>query len=174
MVQGLSLEDNRIWLQAVQEASKTYQQLPDTVKADLDLIFDEIMLFKSGLLELTQSVGATVCAECGGVCCNNGKYHISVLDLMAFIYTSEDPPTPDFANSPFCPYGSPGGCLMLPGFRPVTCLIFNCELIENKLNQQELVRLRELEQLIREKVNQAEKLLGLRVSRPLLLCLDKV
>ena len=128
------------------------------------------MLLKNELLGLSLASGsAEICRACGGKCCNNGKFHVSLLDLMAYLSTSTELPEPDFDITPLCPYGCSEGCLMSPGFRSVTSVIFNCEEIEELLGEAELSRVGVCESLLREKVIQAEQLLGFRVGRPLLL-----
>jgi len=167
---SIAFEDQQKWLHSVAAAQKQYELLPAEVRCNLNNIIDEIMILKNSLLELTLAAGsADVCRDCGGKCCYNGKYHVSLLDLIACLRTSAEPPVPDFEISPLCPYGCSEGCLMKPGFRPVTCVIFNCEQVESLLKESELLRLRDLEIQLREKVIQAEKLIGIRLGRPLLL-----
>ncbi len=163
-------EDQQNWLHSVEAARKQYELLPAEVRCNLNIIIDEIMFLKSSLLNLTLAAGSSdACRDCGGKCCNNGKFHVSLLDLMAYLRTSAELPVPDFENRPFCPYGCSDGCLMKPGFRSVTCVIFNCELVESLLMDSEQLKLKTLEVQLREKVIQAEQLLGFRVGRPLLL-----
>lgn len=165
-----ALDDKQNWLHSVDSAQKKYDHLPTEVRCHLNIIIDEIMALKSRLLDLTLAAGsADVCRACGGKCCNNGKFHVSLLDLMAYLRTSAEPPVPDFEISPLCPYGCSEGCLMLPGFRSVTCVIFNCEQVEERLNESDQSIIRAFEVQLREKVLQAEQLLGFRVGRPLLL-----
>ncbi len=166
----IAFEDQQNWVYAVEAAKRKYEVLPAEVRCNLNIIVDEIMILKSCLLDLTLTAGSSdVCRDCGGKCCNNGKFHVSLLDLMAYLRTSAEPPAPDFEVSPLCPYGCSEGCLMKPGFRSVTCVIFNCEQVESLLKEPELLRLRDFEVRLKEKVIQAEHLLGFRVGRPLLL-----
>ena len=170
---GIDLEDKQNWVKAVESARIKYDHLPAGVKFSLNTIIDEIMRLKGELLGLTlDKGGAEICCNCGGICCNNGKFHISVLDLMAFFHTSTEPPAPDFGKSPLCPYGFSEGCSMMPRFRPVTCVIFNCELVDSLIEGDNLKRLHGCEKKIRDKISQAEQLLGFRVGRPLLLAFD--
>jgi hypothetical protein len=167
---GINLKDNQIWVHAVGAAGKIYEQQPYDVRSGLNAVIDEIMQLKAELLALTQAEGgADICSACGGVCCNNGKFHLSLLDALACFYTSMELPAPDFEKSPLCPYGHSDGCTMAPEFRPATCVIFNCEQIDDLINGDGRERLHECERLLREKIQQAEQLLGFRVGRPLLL-----
>jgi len=166
-------EDKQNWSRAIEAARKQYDLLPADVRCNLNIIIDEIMTLKSSLLGLTLAAGsAEVCRACGGQCCNNGKFHVSLLDLMAYLHSSAEPPVPDFEISPLCPYGCSEGCMMSPGFRSVTCVIFNCEQVEELLMESEQLELRILEIQLKEKVLQAEKIMGFRVGRPLLLSLQ--
>jgi hypothetical protein len=171
---GINLEDKQNWVCAVEAARIKYEQLPVDAKSVLNTIIDEIMRLKDELLGLTLAKGgAEICSACGGICCNNGKFHVSVLDLMACFYSSTEPPAPDFGKSPLCPYGGSDGCFMAPNFRPVTCVIFNCEQVDGLIDGDERVRLNECERQIRGKVRQAEQQLGYRVGRPLLLSFEE-
>ena len=166
----IAFEDQQNWSHSVVTAKKQYELLPAEVRCNLNNIIDEIMILKSSLLDLTLAAGSSdACRDCGGKCCNNGKFYVSLLDLMAYLRTSAEPPVPDFEISPLCPYGCSEGCLMKPGFRSVTCVIFNCEQVESLLDESKLLRLRDFEIQLREKVIQAEKLIGIRLGRPLLL-----
>lgn len=167
------MNDTHSWAHAVEAARKKYERLPAETKSGLNEIIDQIMRLKDELLGLTLAKGgAGVCSSCGGICCNNGKYHLSVLDLMAFFYISAEIPVPDFELVPFCPYGNSDGCLMPPRLRPVTCIIFNCEPVDALLENNQRIRSHELEKQIRNEIICAEKLLGFRAGRPLLLSCD--
>ncbi len=164
------MEDHQIWSLAKEGADAAYDRLPDATRARLDGLLGRIMALKQELFSLSAAVGSSpICRECGGRCCLNGKYHVSVLDLMAYRSTGTVPPVPDFGMAPLCPYGGAEGCLMPPRFRSLTCLVFNCELVEERMGSTGRQRFSVAERELREAVAMAEKLLACRVGRPLLL-----
>lgn len=164
------MDDQKTWIQAVESASDYYQRLPAMISTDLDAIINKIMRIKEQLSELTLSSGsADICRTCGGECCLNGKYHVSLLDLLAYRKTGAELVAPNFAAHPYCPYSGASGCLMPPRFRPMTCVVFNCGLIENQMHPSQCRALYEYENKLRESIRQACLLTGRRLDRPLLL-----
>lgn len=110
----------------------------------------------------------SVCRECEGQCCLNGKYRINVFDALARA-AAEIPTSADFFQKPACPYGTDTGCTMEPGLRPVDCILFICEAIEQKMSPQARLILAEQEQDLRECIRKASSLTGESLGTPLLL-----
>lgn len=165
------MKDQAAWEQAVTSASTWYFGLSAGTRAELDGLLEEIMQFKQKLVELVTSSGSpSICRTCGGECCLLGKYHVSVLDILAYRKTGIDPVVPDFTAAPACPYSDASGCLMPPRYRPVTCVIFNCQQIEDRLTPAERETHYEYERKLRITVNNAGQSRGTRLDRPLLLC----
>ena len=164
------MDDQQRWQQAIAATHKSYQRLSVETRDELDDLLDSIMQIKQELFELVQAAGSSeICRDCGGQCCLNGKYHVTELDLLAYLRTDAEPVRPDFGTRPLCPYGGTDGCRMEPRFRSMTCLIFNCDLIEERMGSEDKQRLVEFELNLRRAVEQAEKLLGYRAGRALLL-----
>jgi hypothetical protein len=164
------VNDQAAWEQAVTAASKWYSNLPAAVRSELDGLLEEIMQLKEQLVgQVISSGSSAVCRDCGGECCLLGRYHVSVLDILAYRKTGLEPVRPDFSNSPACPYSDASGCLMPPRYRPVTCVIFNCQQIENQLSATELDSLHEHERRLRFTVGRAGRMHDTRTDRPLLL-----
>jgi hypothetical protein len=92
-----------------------------------------------------------------------------VLDILAYQTTGVDPIIPDFSNGPYCPYSNAGGCLMPPRYRPMTCVIFNCDLIEDRLTSSGRDALLECEQKLRDAICHASLISTIRLDRPFLL-----
>jgi hypothetical protein len=158
-----------VWEQAVTTVSNWHLSLPSGIRAELDGLLEEIMQLKQKLVEqVTSSGSASICRTCGGDCCLLGKYHVSMLDILAYRNTGVEPVTPDFSTSPACPYSDVSGCLMPPRYRPVTCVIFNCQLIEDRLMPTERDSLHEYESRLRDTVARAGRLHNIRIDRPLL------
>jgi hypothetical protein len=131
------------------------------------------MRLKEELVGRTLGAGsAGICRQCGGECCLNGKYHVSVLDLLAYLSSGTEPVTPDFDAGPACPYSGADGCLMPPRFRPLTCVVFNCELVEERLDSDELTALYAAENRLRDAIAGASRIAGQRLERALLLTCD--
>jgi hypothetical protein len=111
---------------------------------------------------------ASICGDCKGQCCHNGKYRISVFDVMARIAT-EKSTAADFTRKPVCPYGTDSGCLMEPGLRPADCVLFICDDICLKLSPRDELQLAEQEELLRGYIHDASCLTGEALGTPLLL-----
>jgi len=164
------MDDRTTWANAVTAADKLHTHLAVEARAKLDELIDRIMRLKEELLERTLSAGgAAICHSCGGQCCLNGKYHFSVLDLLAYRKAAVAPVVPNFGSNPACPYSGEAGCLMPPGFRPMTCVVFNCELIEDRMTSADLQELYECERLLRRAIADASQIAGQRLDRALLL-----
>ena len=164
------MNDQTAWNRSKATADTWYRGLPSDIRAELDGLLEEIMQLKEGLVELVTSSGSSaVCRTCGGVCCRLGKYHFTVLDLLAYGKAGIEPVAPDFSASPACPYSNASGCLMAPGYRPVTCVIFNCQLIEDRLSATQRQALHDHEERLRATVARAGRIHDIRIDRPLLL-----
>lgn len=111
---------------------------------------------------------SSVCRECEGQCCLNGKYRISVFDTLARLAAGIST-TADFSQKPLCPYGTDAGCAMEPGFRPADCVLFICDAIEQKLSSEARLSLAAQELDLRECIHTASRLTGELLGTPLLL-----
>lgn len=164
------MDDQQAWQRASAVAERNYRLLPAGTRSSLDGLIARIMGLKEELLGLALAAGsAAICRSCNGECCRKGKYHVSQLDLLAYLSVMTEAVVPDFSNTPFCPYGGTDGCLMAPRFRPLTCVIFNCELVEDRMGADDKIRFAAVERELRDTVGLAERLLGYRVARAALL-----
>jgi len=169
------VDDQQRWNRAVKAADNGYEGLGPGMRLKLDVLVKRIMRLKEDLLEQTLAVGgASICRACSGQCCLNGKYHVSVLDLLAYRMAGVEPVLPDFTRSPACPYSGETGCLMQPCFRPMTCVVFNCEQVEMEMGPDKRTALYATERLLREAISQASRIAGRRLDRALLLSCDQV
>jgi hypothetical protein len=167
------LNDQALWEETASSVDSWYSALPANVRDELDGLIAEIMLLKQKLVDLATAAGsAEICRACGGECCLLGKYHFSVLDLLAYRKSGLDPVVPAFNNGPACPYSDSAGCLMLPCYRPATCVIFNCQLIEDRLSPDMRAALDRNEKALRDVLKLACRTSGTRIDRPLLLSVD--
>jgi hypothetical protein len=164
------VKDQAAWEQAVTACSGRYFGLLPGIRAELDVLLEEIMQSKAELVELVTSSGSSgICRSCGGECCRLGRYHVRVLDILAYRKTGVEPVIPHFTASPACPYADAAGCLMSACYRPVTCVIFNCQQIEDRLSAAERHSLHEYENRLRATVARAGRIHGIWIDRPLLL-----
>ncbi len=167
------MSDQDSWEKALTATRGIYTSLEPTVAAELNRLIDVIIGIKQQLVELAITAGSSqVCRKCRGECCRHGKYHVSILDILAYLKCGVEPVIPDFTTHPECPYANTSGCTMSPGFRPMTCVVFNCHLVEEKLATAGEKAFRTLEPDLRQSIRAAEQLTALRLGRPLLLSVN--
>lgn len=155
--------DEERWQQVVNRLPREYSLLKPEVRRRCSELLAEMVRLKDELHSFSAGVGgADICRECGGVCCERGKYHLTLPDLMAILEHGEAIPSPQFDRFPDCPYLGERGCQMAAGHRPYTCVIFNCEQIEDRLAAAELQRFSSLESRLRQVYAGIEGLLGSR------------
>lgn len=158
-----------MWERAVHVARVEYEQLSDPLKKQVLAIGESIRQVKLEIYALAG--GAAIietCVACGGLCCEKGKYHFSVIDLLMYLSTGKELFIPSFRESP-CPFLGETGCLMDPAYRPYTCITFHCERLEDLLSPADLERIHHLERGLRELCQKLEKLFGGRLMQGLLL-----
>jgi hypothetical protein len=164
------VNDQAAWDQALTAAISSYDGFPPAIVEELNNLIETIFRLKEQLVELATTAGSTlVCRECQGECCRYGKFHVSVLDILIYLKIGTTPVTPDFSTHPACPYSDSTGCTMPPGYRPMTCVVFNCPLVEEKMTPENLDTFKKIEQTLRHAIRTAEQLTGARLGRPLLL-----
>jgi hypothetical protein len=77
--------------------------------------------------------GAGCCHACRGACCEKGRNHLTLVNLLGYLHAGDEPPEPDFAAT--CPFLTPAGCLLVVERRPFNCVTFNCEAVEGALDE---------------------------------------
>lgn len=166
---GECLTDQEMWDNAVAVVRREYTALSVGLKAEVGAMADLIRHKKEEIFSLTENKGAPeFCGNCGGACCARGKYHFTVVDLLVFFSGNVTLFTPSFHGG-LCPYMGNGKCLMPPSFRPLTCIVFHCEPLENLLSSVELERMYALERGLRDHYAHLESLFGTRFTQGLLL-----
>ena len=162
--------DQESWERAIAAAAAQYDSLGSGRREELRGLITEIMVLKESLVELVTAAGSSdTCRTCKGQCCLFGRYHVSVLDILTCLATGTLPVSPDFDSHPACPYSNENGCLIPAGLRPLTCVVFNCQPVEDLLSPAGLVKFSQLEASLRAAVSAACRLCGSRLDRPLLL-----
>ncbi len=163
------MTDQEIWDNAVSVVRREYTVLPGDMKARVAAAAARIRSIKEDMFSLMVEKGAPeFCGICGGACCVRGKHHFTVVDLLVFLSGNVPLFMPSFRGD-LCPYMGNGKCLMSPPFRPLTCISFHCETLENLLSSVELERMYSLELELRERYAHLEILFGTRFSQGLLL-----
>lgn len=158
-----------MWERAVVVARVEYEHLSDPLKNQVLAIGESIRQMK---LEIYALAGGSsiieTCAACGGLCCEKGKYHFSVIDLLMYLSTGKELFNPSFRETP-CPFLGETGCLMDPAYRPFTCITFHCDRLEDLFTPAALERIHHLEWGLREHCRKLETLFGVRLMQGLLL-----
>ena len=167
------MDDQQLWNLGAVRLTALQAALPVENSAALTKLLTRYRQTKEALAaEIAQVDAASVCRECRGQCCLNGKYRISVLDVLACL-AAEVPVPANFDHKPLCPYGTDAGCTMEPGLRPADCILFICDAIDRKLSPQTGSIVAELERTLRESILTASHLTGEPLGTPLLLWAEK-
>jgi len=161
--------NRELWSAAVAATVREYGLLPPSLKQRVGELAAEIAVVKEAYQRLATTVDAEgICADCRGLCCGHGKHHFTVVDLLGYLAAGRELFTPDFA-SPVCPYHTGCGCLMEPGLRPLNCIIFLCDRVEELLPGPDRQELASLEKELRRLYACLELLLGNRFANGLLI-----
>jgi len=169
IISGDWVTDQDRWSTAVAAVVREYELLPGHLRQRVTELCAEIQSVKSSYQQLASSVDADgICAECRGLCCGHGKHHFSVVDLLVYRAAERELFVPDF-GSPVCPYHTGRGCLMEPGLRPLNCIIFLCDRLEELLPGSARLELAALEKELRRLYCCLELLLGNRFANGLLI-----
>lgn len=169
-----SLEsDTLLWNRGVAQLAREFSHLPPGRREELAALLADIGRLKEEIVSLTDTAdGATVCAACSGACCRVGRYHPTPLDILAFCAAGELPVAPDFASDA-CPFLGGTGCRIVPARRPRTCVIFICELIEERLSGAALARLSQAEDGLKLLYGQAAGVFGRRLAESFFLEMER-
>lgn len=169
-VQGFdNVDDQQLWHLGLSRLKALYSGFTRETELGFAVLLTRYCQTKEALAEVIAEIDASsVCHQCGGQCCLNGKYRINVFDSLA-LFARKSIPSVNFIQRPVCPYGSQDGCSMEAGLRPADCILFICDAINEKLSPQSRMILASGEQDLRECIEQASRLTGVRLRTPLLL-----
>lgn len=92
--------------------------------------------------------GHNLCRSCRGACCDHGRHHLTLTNVLSFVLSDEILPEPDFHKS--CPFGSSSGCRLPVSYRPYNCITFFCDILESNMSEHEYARWRFLDVSLRE------------------------
>lgn len=161
------------WQMAVQAVEREYGALPPPVRQRVTELTSAVRVAKETLHQLAAAAsGEAACAACGGACCAHGRHHFTVVDLLAFLAAGRELFMPDF-DAPICPYHGGRGCLMEPGFRPLNCVIFLCEEIDDRLPDAVRQRWTLAESDLRGLYGELERLFNTRFANGLLISYER-
>jgi hypothetical protein len=164
-----SERNSELWERGVALLAREYSLLNGRRRDELAALLAGVGRLKEELVALSDAAdGSAICAACGGACCRVGKYHPTLLDLLAFCAAAENAVAPDFTSGA-CPFLGSTGCRITPSRRPFTCVIFICELIEVRLPEDTVVRLHNVEEELRLLHEQATTRFGRLLAKSLLL-----
>lgn len=136
------------WPELLQRIKSELAQLGRAERAWLNDRLAVIAATQAALDQLfRQAHGIESCSGCDGACCDCGRHHITLTNLLAYLLAEEEPPRPDF-NLP-CPYLSDMGCRLSVTRRPYNCITFFCEELEGRLAAVDRERLRTLDSQLR-------------------------
>lgn len=164
------MNDHNLWLNAVLQSKRLHDSMKYRIKNHYTILLEQIMHCKLNIMEQVTSSGSVeICKNCGGKCCLYGKYHVTLIEIMTYHHTGKTIPTPDFSNHPYCPYSNNCGCMMPLAMRPTTCVIFNCEELENVFSNNVIDTIRLLESELRQTISKLNTITATRMDRPLLI-----
>ncbi|MHB8057625.1 MAG: hypothetical protein ACYDHC_06995 [Desulfuromonadaceae bacterium] len=167
------MDDQQLWILGDVRLKALIAALSTEARVELTDLLAGYRKAKEFLAAVVADVdAASACRECGGQCCENGKYRMSVFDALARI-GANTPTSADFYQKPVCPYGTEGGCTMEAGLRPADCVLFICDAIDRKLSPQARTVLATQEQRLRECIQRASGMTGERMATPLLIWAEK-
>ena len=170
---GFYVDDQQVWDLGTVNLTCLLADLSGGTMVELTPLLVRYRKAKETLAAIVAEIDAAdVCRECAGQCCQNGKYRINLLDILARI-AAQIPTSTDFFQKPLCPYGCDTGCTMEPGMRPADCVLFVCDAIYRKLSQQSRLDLAAEEQVLRECIHAASRLTGEPMGTPLLIWAEK-
>ena len=146
------------WHRGVVALKEEYGSLAAGLRDELRRYVGRIKALKRSLFLVSQAAGSLeICRICQGDCCNGGKNHVTVVDLLVYLSDGKEPFTPRFERE-ICPYLGKHGCLMAPEYRPYNCITFICERVEDGLGPVEKMGLQEKEKELRSLYDNLERL----------------
>ncbi len=116
--------------------------------------------------------GVDACTGCDGACCDCGRHHITLTNLLAYLLNGEEPPAPDF--SCVCPYLGEQGCRLPVARRPYNCITFFCETLDNRLDSADREQLRTLDSQLRSEYQSVSERYPTASLRGLWIALERV
>jgi hypothetical protein len=128
-----SATDAALWAATVARARRELAALPAAERAWLARQVSRISRLQQRLDRLFHALnGPQLCAICSGGCCGCAKHHATLTNLLGYLLTGTEPPSPDFGSA--CPFLGERGCRLPAAHRPFNCIIFFCEALDGRLS----------------------------------------
>ncbi len=141
-----TLPDSRqiLWQDIIQKIQVEWQALGEKDRSWITVKIERLTDLQQQIHFLVSVAdGEDACRDCAGACCEHGLYHPTLVTVLAHFVLRRPLPIPDFHQS--CPYFGEAGCSFSPAVRPYNCLIFICEIIEDRLSAEQRQALSSLE-----------------------------
>lgn len=123
--------DLRLWRRLVAALYGELAALPAAERAWLvDRLAEVARLQEQLHAFFLQADGLRLCRDCRGDCCDRGKHHLTLVNLLGCLLDGAVPEA-DFRRP--CPFLGAGGCLLPPPRRPFNCVTFICDGVEEGL-----------------------------------------
>lgn len=138
----------QLWRHCLAAVEREYRALDSPEQAWIVERLRRIAVLQQQLDELFETGGGpAACRRCLGACCDWGKNHFTLANLLAFLSAGQRSPVPDFRRT--CPFLGDRGCLLEAARRPFNCVIFICEQVLDPLESEGSRRLQRLERELR-------------------------
>lgn len=171
----MSVDDADLWQQGVSYLTRWHATRSPAESQHIAHLAATCRDVKTTLDTAIQRLGAAaLCRECGGLCCHNGKYRMLVLDVLLHLQEQQTLPLADFTCKPLCPYGDRDGCTMTTALRPLDCVLFICDALEDLLDGTERQHMATLEHHLRHECAGGEQVLNIPLTVPLLLFAERL
>lgn len=168
------MSDQKLWQDGLVSLNVLLSDLLPAAKKPLQELLSGYRIGKESLAAITLAADSeTICRDCAGQCCLNGKYRVNVFDGLSLCDAGISL-MPDFSQKPLCPYSNAGGCILEPGFRPLDCILFVCDSLESRIAGPLRADLAGLEKDLRDCLREASLLLNINLGTPLLLWAEKL
>ncbi len=168
------MSDQKLWQDGLASLNALLSDLSPAAKKPLLELLSGYRAGKESLAAITLAADSeTICRDCAGQCCLNGKYRVNVFDGLSLCAAGISV-MPDFSQKPLCPYSYAGGCILESGLRPLDCILFVCDSLEGRLPDSDRVDLTALENNLRKCLSEASQLLNIHLGIPLLLWAEKL
>lgn len=121
------------WQTTVLRVVRELAVLPHAERRWISASLGEVRRLQEALhAEFLAVDGAAVCAACSECCCDRGRYHVTLVNLLAYLAAGEAPPLTDFSVT--CPWLAADGCRFEAGRRPFNCVTFICTAVEERMD----------------------------------------
>jgi hypothetical protein len=141
-------QNKRLWRHCLASVEEEYRALDSLERAWIAERLQGIAALQVQLDELfVAGGGPQTCRRCLGACCDRGKNHFTLANLLAFVSAGQQPPNPDFQRP--CPFLGDQGCLLEASRRPFNCVTFICDQVLQPLGDEGNRRFLRLEQELR-------------------------